>query len=61
MKERGQKAYEIYISDFWEKDLVEGEWVIFGLQMPCPQNSGSALKELYIILHNERDEEVHVN
>ena len=53
------EAYEIYISDFC--DLVEGEWVILGLIILCPQNSGSALKDLFIILHNGRGEEVHEN
>ena len=49
--ERGQEAYEIYIK---KKDLVEGEWVIVGLKMLCPRNSGSALKDLSMILRNER-------
>ena len=29
--------------------------------MLCPQNSGSALKDLLIILHNEKGEEAHEN
>ena len=55
---RGQEAYEIYITDFCKKNLVEGEWVIVDWKMLCPQNSGSALK---IFLHNARDEEAHEN
>ena len=42
--ERGQEAYEIYISDFCKKYLVEDEWFILGLKMLFPQNSGSTLK-----------------
>ena len=59
--EKGQEAYEICISDFCKNDLVEGEWVIVDWEMLCPQNSGSALKDLFIILYNERGEEVHEN
>ena len=59
--ERGQEAYEAYISDFCKKDHVEGKWVIVGPKMLCPQNSGSALKDLFIILHNERGEEGNEN
>ena len=29
--------------------------------MLCPQNSGSALKDVFIILYNERGEEAHEN
>ena len=32
-----------------------------GLKMLCPQNSGSALKDLFMILHYERGEEAHEN
>ena len=39
---------------FAKKDIVEGEWVTVGPKMLCPQNSGSALIDLFIILHNER-------
>ena len=51
--ERGKEACEIHISCFCKKDLVEDEWVIAGPKMLCPLNSGSALKEIFIILHNE--------
>ena len=54
--ERGQEAYEIYVSNFCKKDIVEGEWVIVSPKMLCLQDSGSALKELFIILHNEKGE-----
>ena len=60
-KERSHKAYEIYISGFCKKDLVEGEWAIVGTKMMCPQNSGSALQDLFIILNNETGEEAHEN
>ena len=30
-------------------------------KMLCPQNSGSALQDLFIILHNEIGEEAHEN
>ena len=53
--------HEIDISDFSEKDLVEGEWVIVDPKILCPQKSGSALKDLFIILHTEKDEEAHEN
>ena len=46
---------------FAKKDLVQGDWVILGPKMLCPQNSGSTLKDVLIILHNERDEEAHEN
>ena len=59
--ERGQGIYEIYINDFCKKYLVEGECVIVGPKMLCPQNSGSALKDRFIILHNERGEEALEN
>ena len=59
--ERCQEAYENYISDFSKKDLVEGEWVIVDPIMLFPQDSGSALKDIFIILHIERSEEVHEN
>ena len=59
--DRCQEIYEIYISDFWKKDLVEGEWVIVGSEMLCPQNSGSAHKDIFIILHSEWGEEAHGN
>ena len=49
----------IYISDFCKKDLVEAERVIVDPKMLCPQNAGSALKDLFIVLHNERDDEAH--
>ena len=52
---------KIYISDFCQKDLVEVEWAIVDLKMLCPQNSGSAFRDLFIILHNERGEEAHEN
>ena len=29
--------------------------------MLCPQNSGSALKDLFVILYNERDEDAPKN
>ena len=32
---------------FAKKIFVEGEWVIVGLKMLCPQNSWSALKDLF--------------
>ena len=50
------KVYEIFITDFCKKDLVGGEWVIVDRQMLCSQNSISALKDLFIILRNERGE-----
>ena len=43
LSERGQETYEIYISDFCKEDLFEGEWVIVGPKMLCPQNSGYVL------------------
>ena len=46
---------------FAKKYLVEGEWVIQSPKMLCPLNSGSAVKDLFIILHNERGEEAHEN
>ena len=46
---------------FAKKDLIQGDWVILGPKMLCPQNSGSTLKDVLIILHNERDEEAHEN
>ena len=61
LNERGQKEYQSRIRDFCKKDLVEGEWVIVGPKMLCPQNYGSALKDLFIILRNERGEEAHEN
>ena len=57
----GEMKHEIDISDFSEKDLVEGEWVIVDPKILCPQKSGSALKDLFIILHSEKDEEAHEN
>ena len=59
--ERGQEAYEIFISDFCKKNLVEGKLVIVDPKMMCSQKFVSALKDLFIILHNERGEEVHKN
>ena len=59
--ESGQEVHEIYISDFCKKDLAESEWVIVGPKMLCPQNFGSALKDLFIIMHNKRDKEAHEN
>ena len=59
--ERGQEAYEIYISGFCKKDLVQGEQVITDWKILSPQNSGSGLKDLFIILHNEGGEEAHEN
>ena len=40
----GQVAHEICISYFCEKDLFEGEWIVVGPKMLCPQNSESVLK-----------------
>ena len=57
MKE--DKGHEIYITGLCWKDLVEVEWVIVCPKMLCPQNSGSALKALFITSHNERGEETH--
>ena len=57
--ERSQEAYEICNSGVCEIDLVEGEWVILGPKMLCPQNSGSDLKDLFTILYNEKGEEAH--
>ena len=45
--QRGQRVYEIYISSFSTKDLVESELVILGPKMLCPQNSRTVLKYLY--------------
>ena len=57
--ESDQEAYEIYVSDFCKKDLVESEWV--GPNMLCPQNSESAVKDLFRILHSERGKEAYQN
>ena len=46
---------------FCEKELFEDEWVIVAPNMLYPQNCGSALKDLFIILHNERGEEPYEN
>ena len=59
--ERRQNTYEICISDFCKKDLTESEWVIAGWKMLYPQNAGSILKNLFIILVNERGDEAHEN
>ena len=59
--ERSQNAYEVCISDFCKKDLTESEWVIVGGKMLYPQNSGTILKNLFIILLNKRGDEAHEN
>ena len=59
--EKGQEAHEIFTSDFCKKDLVEGKWVIAGPKMLCPQNSRFALKDLFIILCNERGKGAQAN
>ena len=59
--ERGQQAYEIYISDFCEKDLVQGEWVIVGPKMLYLEKSGSAFKEVFVVLHIKKVEEALEN
>ena len=46
---------------FAKKHLNEGDWVTMNLKMLCPQNSGSAFNNLFMILHNERGGEVHEN
>ena len=35
--------------------------VYVNLKILCPQNSGSALEDLFIIVYNERGEEAHQN
>ena len=56
--EKSQEACEICVSDFCRKDFVEGEWVIVGPKM---KNSGSAIKDIFTILHNKRGENAHEN
>ena len=46
---------------FARKHLNKGDWVTMNLKVLCPQNSGSAFNNLFMILHNERGEEVHEN
>ena len=46
---------------FAKKDPVEGDWCFDDRKMLWPQNTGSALKDLFLILHNERGEEAHEN
>ena len=46
---------------FTEKTFVRGRWIILGPTMiPC-RNSGSTLRILFLVLHNERGQEVHQN
>ena len=46
---------------FAKKDLVEGDWCFDDRKMLCPQNTGFALKDLFLILRNERGEQADEN
>ena len=46
---------------FCKKDLIEVKLVIVVSEMLHLQNCGSALKDLFIILHSERGEEAYEN
>ena len=39
---------------FAKNHLAEDKWVFVGSKMQCPHNSGSALTDLFMILHTER-------
>ena len=41
------EPYADLVNEVAKKIFVEGEWVIVGLKMLCPQNSWSALKDLF--------------
>ena len=55
--ERGQEIYEIYSSGFSKKNLLRMNLLLWDRKC-CNLRSGSALKNLCIILHNERGEEL---
>ena len=52
---KGVNRYvEFVLTVFVKKNLIWGKWAILGAKVTRPHNSGSTLKDLFEILHNER-------
>ena len=58
---KGSKRHMDLHNCFCKKDLIEVKLVIVVSEMLHLQNCGSALKDLFIILHSERGEEAYEN
>ena len=56
---KGAKRHMDLHKRFCKKDFIEVEWFIVVSEMLHPQNCGSALKDLFIILHSQRGEEAY--
>ena len=50
-----------FTNEFFEKILCQRKWVILGIKMVHPHNFGSTLKSFFLILHNEKGQEIHGN
>ena len=46
---------------FGKKIFLKVNWLLWGPKILCPQSSGSAFKDLFIIMHNKRGKEANEN